>query len=64
MEDTSGIPQGSVLGPMLFVFYINDLPDAVQSEAYLFADDTNIFRLITVYIQSLVQNLRPFIYDL
>jgi hypothetical protein len=31
---------GSVLGPILFDLYITDLPDAVKSEAYLFADDT------------------------
>ncbi|XP_063427535.1 uncharacterized protein LOC134711037 [Mytilus trossulus] len=43
---TSGIPQGSVLGPLLFVLYINDLPDQVDSDAYLFADDTKIFRII------------------
>jgi hypothetical protein len=46
-EVTSGIPQGSVLGPLLFVVYINDLPDHVDSEAYLFAEDTKIFRIIT-----------------
>jgi ribonuclease P/MRP protein subunit RPP40 len=40
---SSGIPQGSVLEPILFVIYINDLPDIVNSEMYFFADDTNIF---------------------
>ena len=36
-----------MLGPLLFVIYINDLPDAVQNFAYLFADDTKLFSKIT-----------------
>ena len=44
---TSGIPQGSVLGPMLFVCYINDMPDVVDSPIHMFADDTKIFRQMT-----------------
>ena len=43
---TSGIPQGSVLGPILFVLYINDLPSCIHSNVFMFADDTKVFKVI------------------
>ena len=42
----SGVPQGTVLGPLLFLLYINDITDNLQSEIRLFADDCILYRVI------------------
>ena len=48
----SGVPQGSILGPLLFVLFVNDLPDWVSSRILMFADDTKIWSRISNLAES------------
>ncbi len=54
---TCGVPQGSILGPLLFLLYINDMPKCLKSTTpCVYADDTEIFASSHDY-DSLVKNL-------
>ena len=59
----SGVPQGSVLGPILFLIYIHYLEDDISGKVLKFADDTKVFRKVThdTDKQSLQDDLDKFV---
>ena len=53
----SGVPQGSVLGPLLFILFINDLPDSVKSTIKMFADDLKLIGNVNNH-ESILEDIK------
>lgn len=62
-EVTQGVPQGSILGPLLFIIYINDLPKAIKQKMVLFADDSTVM-FTNKCKDDLTLNINQTLYDI
>ena len=51
-EITAGVPQGSILGPLFFLIYINDLPSELSCSPKLFVDDTSLLKMSTKLLKN------------
>ena len=55
LQCTSGVPQGSILGPILFLIYVNDLPRCIlHSQIFLYADDAKLFKHINCRLDCIL----------
>ena len=56
LDVTSGVPQGSILGPLLFIIYVMDMPSELVTTPFMFADDTKLLSVHKSSISSILQN--------
>ena len=62
-----GVPQGSILGPLLFLIYVNDMSQAVECDLYLYADDSSLLfqhKNVTEIKKTVNQRLQQYVIGL